>query len=100
MRNACSPTNAHPLHEPTYEIRNKCAAPPTRIPLVVDVLALAQAYGFPRVALAGESVSETEGWLTLIQSADADCLLVLRTALLAAQRQDGPLPTPVLLLPL
>ena len=91
-----SPTDAALPHATAYEIRNKSAAPPGSIPLLADVLALAHARGFPQVTFDTQTISDADGWLTLVRSADAEYLRVLRTALLAAQRQDGPGSTPVL----
>ena len=75
------------------------AAKPDVIDLIIwrtlraDVLALVQARGYPDLVVDELRLSGQKEWRAMIGDCEWAALVVLRDALLAAQRRDGPRPS-------
>jgi hypothetical protein len=61
--------------------------------LLADVLALAEARGWPRLQAGSHTIVGRDAWLATIGRPSDVNLLVVRAALREAQRRDGPHPT-------
>jgi hypothetical protein len=67
-------------------------APPDTA-LLADVVALAEARGWPRLTAGGHGISGRDAWFSVMRDLPDGELRIVRAALLRAQRRDGPHPT-------